>query len=133
MEVEFVELVRQIWAAVASPGQVRSWRVATEARSFKWSNVHRCRAMSRGEGGRCRTARLKLLKMMMPRTDDAVARVRAQLPCSLRGNAPPHRTTDTEPAASAAGRLPDDVVSAGGALRYGTAVGEVASPSWSRD
>ena len=88
--------------------------------------------MSRGEGGRCRTARRKLLKTMMPRTDDAVARVRAQLPCSLRGNAPPRRTTDIGPAASAADRLPDDVVSAGGALRYGTAVGEVVSPSWSR-
>ena len=99
---------------------------------MKWSNVHRCRAMSRGEGGRCRTARRKLLKTMMPRTDDAVARVQAQLPCSLRGNAPPHRTTDVEPATGAADRLPDDVVSAGGALRYGTAVGEVASPSWSR-
>ena len=132
MEVEFVESVRQIQAEVASAGQVRSWRVAAEARSLKWSNVNRCRAMSRGEGDRCCTARLKLLKTMMPRTDDAVARMRAQLPCSPRGNAPPHRTTDIEPAASAADRLPDDVVSAGEALRYGTAVGEVASPSWSR-
>ena len=99
---------------------------------MKWLNVHRCRAMSRGEGGRCCTARHKLLKTMMPRTDDAVARVRAQLSCSLRGSAPPHRTADTGPAASAADHLPDDVVSAGGALRYGFAVGEVASPSWSR-
>ena len=98
--VEFVESVRQIWAAVASTGQVRSWGVAAEDRSLKWSNAHRCRAMSSGGGGRCRTARRKLLKTMMPRTDEAVARVRAQLPCSLRGNAPPHRTTDTEPAAS---------------------------------
>ena len=106
--------------------------VAAEARSLNWSNVHRCRAVSRGEGGRCRTARRKLLKTIMPRTDDAVARVRAQLPCSLRGSAPPHRTADTGPASSAADRLPDDVVSAGGAFRYGTAVGEVASPSWSR-
>ena len=132
MEVEFVELARQIWAAVASAGQVRSWRVAAEARSLKWLNVHRCRAMSRREGGRCRTARRKLLKTMMPRTDDAMARVRAPLPCSLRGNAPPHRTTDTEPAAGATDRLLDDVVSADGALRHGTAIGEVASPSWSR-
>ena len=77
MEVEFVELVRQIWAAVASTGQVRSWRVAAEARSLKWSNIHRCRAVSRGEGDRCRTARHKLLKRIMPRTDDVVARVRA--------------------------------------------------------
>ena len=69
---------------------------------------------------------------MMSRTDDPVARVLAQLPCSLRGNAPPHRTADTGPAASAADRLSDDVVSAGEALHYGTAVGEVASPNWSR-
>ena len=48
---------------------------------------------------------------MMPRTDDAVIRVRAQLPCSLRGNAPLRRTADTGPAASAADCLPDDVVS----------------------
>ena len=132
MEVEFVELARQIWAAVVSAGQVRSWRVAAEARSLKWSNIHRCRTMSRGEGGRCRTARYELLKTMMPRREDDVARVRAQLPCSLRGNAPPHRTDDTGPAASAADRLPDDVASAHEALRYGTAVGKVASPSWSR-
>ena len=84
MEVEFVELVRQIWATVASVGHVRSWRVAAEARSLKWSNIHRCRGISRGEGGRCCTARHKLLKTMMPRKDDTVARVRAQLPCSLR-------------------------------------------------
>ena len=88
--------------------------------------------MSRGEGGRCCAARYKLLKTMMPRTDNPVARVRAQLPCSLRENAPPHRTADTGPAASAVNRLPDDVVSAGEAFHYGTAVGEVASPSWSR-
>ena len=67
---------------MASAGQVRNWRVGAEVRSLKWSNVHCCRAMSRGEGGRCRTARRKLLKMMMPRTDDAVARMRAQLLCS---------------------------------------------------
>ena len=132
MEGDFVESVRQIWAAVASAGQVCSWRAAAEARSLKWSNIHRCRAMSRGEGGRCRSARYKLLKTMMPRTGNPVVRVRAQLPCSLRGNAPPHRTADTGPVASAADRLPDDVVSAGEALHYGTAVGEVASPSWFR-
>ena len=85
-----------------------------------------------GEGDRCRTARRKLLKAMMPRTDDAVARMRAQLPCSPRENPPSNRTTDTEPAASAADRLPDDVVFAGEAIRYGTAFGEVASTSWSR-
>ena len=43
-----------------------------------------------------------------------------------------HRTANTGPAASAADRLPDDVVTAGEALHYGTAVGEVASPSWFR-
>ena len=69
---------------------------------------------------------------MMPRTDNPVAQVRAQLPCSLRGNASPHRTADTGAAASAADRLPDDVVPAGEALYHVTAVGEVASPSWSR-
>ena len=117
---------------MASAGQVRNCRVAAEARSLKRSNAHRCRAMSRGEGDRCRTARRKLLRTMMPRTNYDVARMRAQLLCSPRGNSPPHRTTDTEHAASAADRLPDDVVSADEALRYGTAVGGVASPSWSR-
>ena len=34
MEVEFVELVRQVWAAVASAGQVRSWRVS-RTREFR--------------------------------------------------------------------------------------------------
>ena len=71
-----VELARQIWAAVASAGQVRNWRVAVEACRLKWSNVHCCRVMSRGEGGKCRTARHGFLKMM-PHMDDAVALVRA--------------------------------------------------------
>ena len=75
-----VELARQIWAAVASIGQVRNWRAAAEARSLKRSKVHRCRTMSRGEGSKChtarhglqcRTARHGLLKMM-PHMDDAV-------------------------------------------------------------
>ena len=48
---------RQIWAAVASAGQVRNWRDAAEARRLKRSIVHRCRVMSREEGGECRTAR----------------------------------------------------------------------------
>ena len=51
-----LELTRQIWAAGASAGQVRNWRVAAEARRLKRSNIHRCRVMSRGEGGECRTA-----------------------------------------------------------------------------
>ena len=104
MEVDFVELVRQIWAAVTSAGQVRSWRIAAEARSLKWPNIRCCRVMSRGEGGRYRSARYELLKTMMPRTDNPVAQVRAQLPCSLRGNASPYRTADTGAAASAADR-----------------------------
>ena len=40
------------------------------------SSVHRCHAMSTGEGGKCRTARHGRLKMM-PHMDDAVALVRA--------------------------------------------------------
>ena len=44
-----VEVVRQIWAVVASAGQVHSCHVAAEARSLTRSNVHRCRAMSTGE------------------------------------------------------------------------------------
>ena len=89
-----VELARQIWAAVASAGQVRNWRVAAEARRLKRSNVHRCRAMSRGEGSECRIARHRFqcrtarhglqcriarhgLLKMMPHMDDTVALVRA--------------------------------------------------------
>ena len=89
-----MELARQIWAAGASTGQVRNWRVVAEVRSLKRTNAHRCRAMSRGEGGECRTARHGLQEMM-PHTDDAVALVRASLSHSLRGNAPPRRTADT--------------------------------------
>ena len=48
---------RQIWAAVASAGQVRNWLDSTEARTLKRSNGHRCRVMSREEGDECRTAR----------------------------------------------------------------------------
>ena len=50
------ELTRQIGAAVATTGKVRNWRVAAMARRLKRSNAHRCRVMSRGEGGECRTA-----------------------------------------------------------------------------
>ena len=71
-----VELVRQIWAAVASAGQVHSCCVAAEARSLTRSNVHRCCMTSTGEEGRYRSARHELLKMML-RTDDAAALVRA--------------------------------------------------------
>ena len=70
-----MEVIRQVWAVVASVGQVYSCRVAAEARSLTRSNVHRCRAMSIEEEDRCRTARHELLKMM-PHTDDAAALVR---------------------------------------------------------
>ena len=107
---------------VASAGQMHGCRVAAEARSLTRSNVHRCRAMSMGEEGRCRTARHELLKMML-HTDDAAALVRAELPCTLRRSAPPRRTADTCAAgASATDLLPYAVVSAGEALRSGTAV-----------
>ena len=93
-ETPEVEFARQIWAAVASAGQVRNWRVAAEARRLKRLNVHRCRAVSRGEGGDCRTARRGLqcrtarhelqcrtarhgLLKMMPHMDGAVALVPA--------------------------------------------------------
>ena len=125
-----VEMVHQIWAVVASAGQVHRCCVMAEVRSWTRSNVHPCRAMSTGEGGRCRTARHELVKMML-HTDDAAVLVRAYI-CTLQGNAPPCRTADTWPAASATDLLPDAVVSAGGALRSRTAVGEVVSPSWPR-
>ena len=130
-----VEVVRQVWAVVASAGQVHSCRVAAEARSLMRSNAHRCiRATSTEEGGRRRTARHELLKMVM-NTDDTAALVRAcfELPCTLRGNSSPRRTANTCAAgANATDRLPDVVVSAGEALRSGIAVGEVVSPSWPR-
>ena len=123
-----VEVVRQIWAVVASAGQAHSCRVVAEARSLKRSNVHRCRAMSTGEEGRCRTARHELLKMM-PHTDNVVALVRAHFLRTLRGNAPPRRIAETCTPASATGLLSDIVVYAGGPLRSGTAVGEVSRPA----
>ena len=41
IEVKFVELARQVWAAVASAGQVRSWRVSRtwELRGLLQSNT----------------------------------------------------------------------------------------------
>ena len=48
---------RQIWAAVASAGQVQNWLDSTEARRLKGSIKYRCRVMSREEEGECRTAR----------------------------------------------------------------------------
>ena len=111
-EAPAVVEARQIWAAVASAGQVRNWLDAAEARSLKRSIVRRCRVMSREEGGECRTVRHGLqcsterhglryrtarhgLLKMMPHMNDAVALVRAWLSRSLRGNAPPRRTADT--------------------------------------
>ena len=103
---------RQIWAAVASAGQVQNWRDAAETHRLKRSIVRRCRVVSSEEGGECRTARHGLqcctagrglqyrtarheLLKMMPHMNDVVALVRAWLSRSLRGNAPPRRTADT--------------------------------------
>ena len=130
-----VEVVREDWAVMASVGQAPSCLVAVKARDLTRSSVHRCiRAMSTGEGGRSRTARHELLKMV-PNVDGAAALVRAcfEWPCTLRGNAVPCRSVDTCAAgANATDLLPDVVVSAGEVLRSGTAVGEVVSPSWPR-
>ena len=103
---------RQIWAAVASAGQVRNWRDAAEVRRLKRSIVRRCRVMSREEKDECRTARHGLqcctarhglryrtarygLLKMVPHMNDVVALVRAWLSRSLRGNDPLRRTADT--------------------------------------
>ena len=74
--------------------------------------------MSTGEGGRSRTARNELLKMV-PNTDNAAALVRAcfELPCTLRENAPPRGSVDTCAAGANMADLLPDVVSAGKALR----------------
>ena len=127
-----MEVVRQVRAVMASAGQVHSCRVAAEACSLTRSNIHRCIcAMSTGEESRSRTARHEVLKMV-PNPDDAAALMLAcfEFPCTLRGNAPSRRTADTCAAgANATDLLPHVVVSAGEALRSGTAVGEVVSPS----
>ena len=127
-----VEVVPDVWAVMASAGQVHSWLVAVEARNLTRSSVHRyIIAMSTREEGRSRTARHELLKMV-PNTDGAAALMRAcfELPCTLRGNAPPRRSVDTCAAgANATDILLDVAVSASEALRSGTAVGEAVSPS----
>ena len=137
---------RQIWAAVASAGQVRNWLDATEARRLKRSIDHRCRVMSREEEGECRTARHGLqcctarhglryrtarhgLLKMTPHIN--VALVRAWLSRSLRGNAPPRRTSDTLRAAGEPDLLLNVVVYAGVAL-FLAAAGGVVFPSCSR-
>ena len=73
---------------------------------------------------------------MVPNTDISAALVRAcfELPCTLRRSAPPCRSVGTRAAGvNTTDLLPDVAVSAGEALRSGTAVGEVVSPSWPRD
>ena len=131
-----VEVVREVWAVMASAGQVHKWLVAVEARNLTRSSVHRyIRAVSTGEGSRSRTARRERLKMV-PNIDSATALVQAcfELPCTLRGNASPRRSIDTCAAgANTTDLLLGDVVSTGEALLSGTAVGEVVSPSWPRD
>ena len=125
-------VVRGVWVVVALAAQVHSWLVPVEARNLTRSSVHRCiHAMSMGEGGRSRAARHELLKMV-PNTDSAAALVRAcfELPCTLRGSAPPRRSIGTCAAgANTTDLLLDVVVSAGEALRSGAAAREVVSPS----
>ena len=131
-----VEVVRGVWAMMASAAQVYSRLEAVEALKLTWSSAHRCIcAMSMGKGGRSRTARHELLKMV-PNTDSAATLVRAcfGLPCTLRGSAPPRRRVGTCVAGvNTTDLLPDVVVSAGEALRSGTTVGEVVLPSWPRE
>ena len=91
--------------------------------------------MSTGEGDRNRSARHELLEMV-PNKGSAAALVRAYFdlfPCNLRGSAPSRRSVGTCGTDSNMIGLLDVVVSAGEALRSGTAVGEVVSPSWPRD
>ena len=91
--------------------------------------------MSTGKGGKNRTVRYELLEMM-PNTDSAAALVQAcsELPCTLRGSAPPRRSVGTCAAGANTTDLhPDVVVSAGEALHSDTAVWVVVSPSWPRD
>ena len=136
---------RQIWAAMASAGQLRNWLDSTEVRRLKGSIEYRCRLVSREEGGeyrtarhglRCctarrglryRTARHGLLKMV-PYMN--VALMRRWLSHSLRENAPPHRTADILRAAGEPD-LPDVVVYDGGAL-FLAAAGGVVFASCSR-
>ena len=70
---------------------------------------------------------------MVPNTDNAAPLVRAcsELPCTLWGSTPPHRSVDTYAAgANTTDLLPDVVVSTGEALHSDTAVEEVVSPRW---
>ena len=45
-----MEVVRQIWAVVASAVKVHSYCVMAEIRTWTRSNAHCCRATSRGRG-----------------------------------------------------------------------------------
>ena len=138
--------VRQIWAAVASAGQVQNWLDSREARRLKGSIDHRCRVISKEEEGECRTARHGLqcctawhglryrtarhgLLKVVPCMNMAL--LRAWLSRSLRGNSPPRRTADTLHAAGGPDLLPDVVVYAGGAL-FLAAAGGVVFPTCSR-
>ena len=71
---------------------------------------------------------------MVPNAESAAALMRTcfELPCTLQGSAPPRRSVDTCAAGANTTDLREIVVSAGEALRSGTAVGEVVSPSWPR-
>ena len=115
-----MDVVRGVLAVMVSAGQVHSWLVAVEARKLTRLSVHRyIRAMSMREGGRSRTGRHELLKMV-PNTDIAAALVRAcfELPCTLRGSAPARRSVGTGAAGANTTDLPD-VVSAGEAPHFG--------------
>ena len=131
-----VEVVRGVWVVMASAGRVHSCLVAVEARNLTRSSVHHCiRAVSMGEGGRSRTARHELLRMV-PNTDGAASLMRAcfELPCTLRESAPPRRSVRTCAAgANTTDLLHDIIVSTCEALRSDSAVGEAVSPSWPRD
>ena len=117
-------VVRGVWAVITSAAQVHSWLGAVEARSFKRSSVHRCvRTMSTGEGGSSHTARHELLEKV-PNMDRAAPLVRAcsELPCTLRGSAPPRRSVGTCAAgANTTDFLPGIVIYAGEALHSDTA------------
>ena len=121
-----VVVARGVRAVTASAVQVHNLLRAVEAQNLKRSSVHRCiRTMSTGEGGRSHTARHELLEMV-PNTDRAapLVRVCSELPCTLRGSAPPRRSVGTCAAGANATDVPN-VVSAGVALHSDTVVEKV--------
>ena len=128
-----VEVVREVWAVMASAGRcIAGW--------WRWGPVTGRGRVSTAIFVRCPWGRgigavLRDMKMV-PNTDSAAALVWAcfELPCTLRGSAPPCRSVGTCAAgARTTELLPDVVVSAGETLRSGTAVEEAVSPSWPRD